>query len=306
MRFSSIYGIIVVVYLGGITLEIKKLFAIIKEIYKRIKKNEVTSAGAELTYYLILSFFPFLIFLITLASYSPVAENEVLMNLSRFLPYDTYQMVIGIINQILRDRSTSLLSIGMIATLWTASHGLKAIIRGTNKAYNERETRPYWKIKSMAILFTVALAIAIVFTFIAIVIGNFIATNLFGFLKISNIFLLLWSILRYVIPLASLFIIFAFIYKYAPNFDLSFKSVYPGALFSTFGWILISVMFSYYVDNFSGYSKTYGSIAGIFVLLIWLYLSSIIFLIGGEINATLYFSHNNSVHKYKKKKGTSL
>lgn len=276
--------------MGGIVLTILKILSICKSLYIRFKKNEVTAVGAELTYYLILSFFPFLIFLITIVSYSPIAHDDFLINLSNLLPYETYKMVIGIVNEILENRSTSLLSIGMIATIWTASKGVKAIIRGINKAYNERENRPYWKTKGMAIFFTIALAIAILFSFIAIIFGKLLASKFFSFLGISVVFQILWSFLRYILPLGGLFVIFLLIYKFAPDFDLNFKNVYPGALFSTFGWIFISIAFSYYVNNFSSFSKTYGSIGGIIVLLIWLYLSSIIILIGGEINAEVYFS----------------
>ncbi|WP_202708946.1 YihY/virulence factor BrkB family protein [Sporosalibacterium faouarense] len=270
------------------------ILSLIKDIFSRIKKDEVTAVGAEITYYLILSFFPFLIFLITIASYSPVTQDEVLINLSNVLPYESYKMVIGIINEVLKSRSTSLLSIGMIATLWTSSQGAKSIIKGINKAYNEREDRSYFKLKGMGMLFTIALAIAILFAFIAIVFGKLLTEELFGFLGIPVMYQILWSVLRYALPLGGLFIVFASIYRFAPNFKLSYKEVYAGAIFSTFGWIFISMAFSYYVNNFNSFSRTYGSIGGIIILLIWLYLSSIIILIGGEINASIYFSNKNT------------
>ncbi len=299
------YNNIVTVSLGGISLSINKLLDIIKELYIRFIKDEVAALSAQLTYYLLLSFFPFLIFIITILSYTPIAHNEVLSNLSNFLPMETYKMVMSIINEILATRSTSLLSIGMIATIWTASHGINAIIRGINKAYNEQESRPFWKTKGMAIFFTIALAFAILFTFVAIVLGKLLGTKLFGFLGISSVFQILWSILRYAIPLTGLVLIFTFLYRYTPNCKVKFKGVLPGAVFSTFGWIIISIGFSYYVNNFNNFTKAYGSIGGIFVLLIWLYISSIIILLGGEINATLYFKKKDETNS-KYERNTSL
>lgn len=264
----------------------------VKGLYKHILEDEVTALGAQLTYYLLLSFFPFLIFLITVVSYTPLAHEDILINLSTVLPKDTYNTVINIVNEILNNRSSSLISFGMIGTLWAASNGMKAIIRGINKAYNEKETRSYFIVRGIGILFTIALVFGIIFSFLTIVLGGILSQKLFTFLGISLDFQVLWENLRYILSLISLILIFAFIYKYSPNCKISLKSVLPGSVFATFGWILISTIFSYYINSFDTFSKTYGSIGGIIALLIWLYISSIIILIGGEINALLSKEQN--------------
>lgn len=272
-----------------------KIYYFIKDLSKRFKKHEVTALGAQLTYYLLLSFFPFLIFLITIVSYTPITHEDILINLSTMLPNQTYNMVISIIEEILESRSTSLLSIGMIATLWTASNGIKAIIRGVNKAYNEREKRSFIKTRIISMAFTIALVIAILFAFIAIIFGKLLGEKVLSILKFPIIFNTLWGILRFVIPLAGLILIFALIYKYTPTCKVKFKEALPGAIFSSLGWLITSSGFSYYVNNFNNFTKTYGSIGGIIVLLIWLYISSIIVLIGGEINASLHFINNKNL-----------
>lgn len=264
----------------------------IKSLFKQVVNDEVTALSAQLTYYLLLSFFPFLIVLITVTSYTPLTNEDILINLSSVLPKDTYDMIMQIIDEILATRSTSFISVGMIGALWASSNGMKAIIRGVNKAYNEEETRNFLVIRGIGALFTIALVFAIIFSFIAIVFGRIISLKLITFLGLSLDFQNLWSILRYILSLISLILIFAFIYKFSPNCKVKLKSVIPGAVFTTFGWIIISMGFSYYVNNFNNFSKTYGSIGGIIVFMIWLYISSIIILLGGEINAIFSSKQN--------------
>jgi len=273
--------------LGGFMYKNLTFKQFIKSLYKHVVDDEVTALSAQLTYYLLLSFFPFLIFLITIVSYTPLAHEDILINLSTVLPNQTYNTVINIVNEIFSSRSSSVVSFGMIGTLWAASNGMKAIIRGINKAYNEEETRSYFIVRGIGVLFTIALVFGIIFSFITIVFGGILSQKLFEFLGISLDFQMLWQNLRYILSLVSLVFIFAFIYKYSPNCKITLKSVLPGAIFTTFGWIVISTLFSYYINNFDTFSKTYGSIGGIIALLIWLYISSIIILLGGEINALL-------------------
>ena len=101
----------------------------------------------------------------------------------------------------------------------------------------------------------------------------------------------MWNMFRYIVMATFMIAAFTFIYQYTPNRRLKFRDVLPGSLFSTAGWIIISIGFSFYVDNFANYSNLYGGIAAIFILMMWIYLSSIILLIGGEINATLAYEN---------------
>ncbi|KAB3532730.1 YihY/virulence factor BrkB family protein [Alkaliphilus serpentinus] len=270
----------------------KGWYSLIIDLAKQFGKHEVPALAAQVTYYLILSFFPFLIFLITLVSYTPLTSETTIKNLLDFLPYDTYIFVIDIINQVVEGRNTTLLSIGMITTLIVASNGVRALIRGINKSYNLDETRPFWKKRIIAILFTIALSGVILLSLVLLVFGHLLAMLLWNFLNLPDYFKDAWSIIRYLLSLAIQWIIFACIYIYTPERKPKFNCVILGTTFATFGWLATSFGFATYVNNFGNYASTYGSIGGIIVLLIWLYLSSIIILTGAEINGFVIKKNN--------------
>lgn len=268
---------------------LKRFFTFLQDLYCRIQDDEVPALGAQLTYYLILSFFPFVIFLITLSAYTPLSRDDILTDLVTLMPTAVGPLVGDLFREIIQERSSTLLSIGMIAAIWTASSGMMAIIRTLNKAYDVSERRPYWKVKGIAIVYTVCLSIVICLSFVLLVFGQMIGRYAFGVLDIPNSFESSWGLLKYILTLGIMCTIFALLYYTAPNRRIRFYDVLPGALFTTVGWVVISLSFSYYVNHFSNYTTTYGSLGGIIILLIWLYLSSVLILLGGEINASITF-----------------
>jgi membrane protein len=267
----------------------RKLCALASEIYTRSKNDDVPALGAQVAYNFLLSFFPFLIFLVTLLSYSPVTSEDVLNDILRVLPRDVYELVADIIRQTTGVRSGTLLSFGMAATVWVASNGVLALIRGINRAYDSDETRPFWKTRGLSILFTLVLALVIFSTLTLLVFGKSLGEYLFYLLGFSYLFGTTWLVFRFAAALAVLVLVFAFLYRYMPNHRLKFRDVVPGSLFATAGWVVISLIFSYYIDNFTNFTVMYGGIGGVIVLLLWLYWSSIIILLGGEVNASLAF-----------------
>ncbi|HUC92669.1 MAG TPA: YihY/virulence factor BrkB family protein [Paenibacillus sp.] len=258
-------------------------------LIERFRDDEVPALGAQLTYYLLLSFFPFLIFLVSVIGFVQMDGDSVVSDLIRVLPTDTGQTVRDIVNEVTANRSGALLSIGMLATVWAASNGINAVIKGLNKAYDEAETRPFWKVRGISVLATLVLAIVIILAMLMLVFGRAIGEFLFQWLSYPAGFDLIWGIVKYAVPLLAMFAVFMLLYRMTPNRKLTWREVVPGSIFTTVGWIATSLGFSFYVNNFGNYTKTYGSLGGVVVLLIWLYISSIIIVLGGEINATLHF-----------------
>ncbi len=281
----------------------QRAYTFLKDLYCRILDDEIFALGAQLTYYLILSIFPFLIFLLTIVSYTSITSDVALDQLKYFLPPYAYSIIVDITKQAVSERSLKLLSFGMITTIWAASNGLEALIRGLNKAYGRKDDRPYWKIRLLSILYTVALALILLFSLIMLVFGGIITQNLFRYLGSSDMFILIWDIGRYIFPLISMILIFILIYFYSPNKQkIRLTNVIPGSVFTSLGWVTISYVFSIYISRFAVYSKMYGSIGGIIALLIWLYWCSILVLIGGEINASLHFVKEGKYHPKSKLK----
>ena len=252
----------------------------------------------RLTYFLILSIFPFLIFFLNILSYTSIAQEEILENFLIVLPTETQILLKGIVREIVGYSSETLLSLGIILSLWTGSLGITAIIRAVNKAYDVEKRRPYWKLKGLAIIFTIALAFVLIIVLSMLVFGEIIGQKIFAIFGATHIFYHIWEFFRIIIPVFSMVIIFALLYKFSPTpeegLDIKLKDTIPGALFAAIGWIITSMIFSFYVNNFGNYSKTYGSLGGIIILLIWLYIASIMIILGGEINgAYAYVKKNN-------------
>ena len=268
-----------------------KSWALLKDIYVRFMNDDLLSIGAQASFFLLFSLFPFLIFLIVLITYMPMVNfQDSIQVLAAFMPANAYLILRDIVNQTIANRSVTLLSFGMLSALWSSASGVTSLIRGINRAYDQEETRPSWKITAVSLYFTLELAVAITFSLILIVFGKILGTQLFHFLGFSDVSLQVWNYVGYFITLVTTILVFISLYYNTPNRRLKFREVIPGAVVASLGWVIISIAFSYYIDNFGNYSKVYGSLGGIIALLMWLYVSSIIILMGAEINASLMFS----------------
>ncbi|WP_127581866.1 YihY/virulence factor BrkB family protein [Paenibacillus koleovorans] len=281
-------------------------FGFARQLLFRVRDDEVPALAAQLTYYLILAFFPFLIFLISILGFVRLSGEDAISIFIRLLPVETGDTVSEIVHEVSGDKSEALLSIGMIATIWAASNGINAVIKGLNKAYDEEENRPYWKVRGISLLSTLVLVFVILLSMLMLIFGRAMGTYLFELLHYPAGFTPIWLLLKTVIPLASMVGVFLLLYRMTPNRRLTFREVLPGALFTTVGWIATSMLFSFYVNHFGNYSKTYGSLGGVIVLLIWLYMSSMIILLGGEINATLAFDRDGQHKPMGKKFGIDV
>jgi membrane protein len=268
-----------------------KSWELLKDIYARFMNDDLLSIGAQATFFLLLSLFPFLIFVITLITYMPMINfQDSIQVLAAFMPENAYLILRDIVNQTIANRSVALLSFGMLSALWSSASGVTSLIRGINRAYDQEETRRSWKITAVSLYFALELAVAIIFSLILIVFGKILGTQIFHFLGFSDVSLKVWSYVGYIIALITTILVFISLYYNTPNRRLKFREVIPGAVVASLGWVIVSIAFSYYVDNLGNYSKVYGSLGGIIALLMWLYVSSIIILMGAEINASLMFS----------------
>ncbi len=275
--------------LGGYAM-LYTILAYLKRLAKKIKSDDLTGLAAECSYYLILSIFPFLIFLLSVIGLTSIDESMLINQIEALLPSESASIVLNTIESIMESGNITLLSFGMVTTLWSALKGIRALIKGVNIAYNTIENRPFWETLLLALFSTLGIPMLIILSFFFLVFGEKIGEFLFGFLGITGIFQALWYQLRFVFPVLMLIFSFSLFYKFVPNQKLRFRQVLPGALFASLGWISISLLYSTYINRFGNYSMIYGSLGGIIILLIWLYISSIIILIGGELNATIYQS----------------
>ncbi|SHJ93843.1 membrane protein [Hathewaya proteolytica DSM 3090] len=259
----------------------------IAKLIRRFKEHDLYALSCQLTYNLILSFFPFLMCLLTIIGYSKIDSTVVLKALRSIMPSDVYTLTSGIVQEVLAGGRIELLSFSIIGTIWASSSGFRAVIKGLNKAYETDEDRPYIETVIMSIFFVIGFIIVLVVAFGIIVFGENLGSVVMDYLKLPPNFKWNWNILRYLISLFILFIIMSAIYYIVPCRKMTVKEVIPGALLSSLGFILSSQIISYYVTNINNYTRIYGGLGVVIILLLWLFTISFIILLGGEINAVL-------------------
>lgn len=253
----------------------------------------IGSNAAEMAFYIILSFFPFLIFTISIIGYIPIIHlNKFVISLQNIIPNTMFIFILELINSAIENRSISLLITSFLLTLWTSSRAIKSFIRNTNKSYNVKETRNFIKIYITSLFFTIALLVLIFSSIIFLIYGQKIGYILFRIIGLNNLFITVWNIIRYIVAISTIIFMVISLYKYTPNKKLTIKETIPGAIIAAFSWVLISFIYSYYVNHYSNYEVIYGSIGGIIVLITWIYLSAYTLFIGLEVNIRLYFMRN--------------
>ena len=258
-----------------------------KELLMRIKKVDVSGLGSQLAFFFLLSFFPLLIFIFTLLPYLNLNQAEVFLFIRDYAPESVALLIEDTVGEILNNRNGGLLSIGVIGTIWSASKGMNALTKALNLSYFKEETRSFIVARGMSMVFTVMLIAVLLLALVLPVFGQQIGTLAYTYLGFGENFLRLFNSLRWIIPPILIYAVFSLTYWLVPNLKIRFKGVFFGASFATIGWIITSLGFSYYVTSYGNYSSTYGSIGAIIALMMWLYFSAIILMLGGQINAVM-------------------
>jgi len=258
-------------------------------LFSRINDDEIFGRAAQLSYYFLLALFPLLLVLINLLGYLAQEgtdfRSKLLAYLAAIMPPAAVSLVHTTLDEISASSGSGKLSLGLLAALWAASNGMGAICQTLNTAYNVRETRPWWLVRLISVLLTIALAVLII-SALAIVlyggnIGDLVASR-YGF---GDMFRTVWGILQWPIALGFVLVTFNLIYNIAPNLPSSRRRWFtPGAVVGVGLWLGISFLFRLYLQFFDSYSVTYGSLGALIVLMLWFYLTGVAILIGGEVN----------------------
>lgn len=250
-----------------------------------IARDNVFMYAAQASFYIIISSIPFIMMLLSLAKFIlPLSESDIIVIASPFLPEVVLSSFENIIHEIFFKVSGSVISISAISSMWTASRGIQAIERGTRNVYHSpRRSVIIWDFLA-SIIYTILFIVIMILFLTVFVFGN----SIINFLDLkSGIWHFIFSStawLKWVFTFLILTVFFSGIYMAFSGKRLRFKNHIHGAIFTTVVWMLFSMIFSYYIENFANYSYIYGSLAAIVLMMLWVYSSMIIFLIGGEIN----------------------
>jgi membrane protein len=258
-----------------------------RRVWRELQEDEVTERAAALSYYFLFALFPALLFLTALLSFLPVEGlQERLMAYTReVLPPDAASTVEGTMTEVLGARRTGLVSIGLLVTLWASSNGMVSLMNTMNVVFDVTERRSLWKRRLLAIVLTLTFAVFIVAALVLMVFGPPIGAMVAGWLGLGDVFKRLWAVVNIPIVIACALIGIQLVYYLAPAGARRWRWVTPGATFALLAWLVMSYGLRLYVGRFANYSATYGSIGGVILLMLWLYLSSVVFLVGAEIDA---------------------
>lgn len=250
--------------------------------------DDMTTYAAALAYRLIFSIFPFLIFLTALLGFlgAPQFFDWMRDQAAYLLP----QQAMDAVNRVLSELQTpqgGLMSVGIALAIWSASAGVMGTMDALNVAYEVKERRPMWKRILVAILYTLALAIMLIVAAALMISGPAFLTWLTHYVGLDQLFITIWAWIRWPIAIFLLMLAIALVYWAAPNVKQPFRFITPGSVLAVTVWVVASVGFGFYVQNFADYNQTYGSLGAVIILLFYFYLSAAVLLFGAELNAVI-------------------
>ena len=265
----------------------------VRDIYRRIMnvsadiaENHMGAYAAQTAYFFMLCMIPIILLLLTMVQYTPVTKADVMTAVIQVFPASVDSLITSIVNQVY-NQSTGIIPITIIVALWSAGKGVLAMTSGLNCIYGCRETRNYIFLRIRATIYTVMFIIVIILLLVLSVFGNtlnlFIAGHIPFLKKISD-----WLIMSLTFITPTVLVVFSLmIYRFLPNRRGRFRDQLPGAMFAAVGWMVVSWVFSIYLDVFEGFSSMYGSLTTIVLIMLWMYFCMYCILLGAEMNVLL-------------------
>jgi membrane protein len=265
-------------------------WAAVKRAVREFKTDNLTDWAAALTYYATLSIFPGLLVLLSVLGLAGQSTTDALIdNVGQAAPGSVRQIVITAILELRTGRDTAGITavIGIAAAVWSASGYIAAFIRAANAIYDVPEGRPVWKTLPLRVGITLLVTVLLAASALAVLLTGSLAERGGDLLGIGGTAVTVWGIAKWPVLLIVVSFLFALLYWAAPNARQPFRWVSPGGLLAIVLWLVASAAFALFVANFGSYNKTYGSLAGVIVFLVWLWISNIALLLGAELNAEL-------------------
>ena len=266
--------------------KIKQIYQNITNITAGVSADHVGAYAAQTSYFFMLFMIPIILLLLTMVQYTPVTKADVMTAVIQVFPSSVDSLITSIVNQVY-NQSTGVIPITIVVALWSAGKGVLAMTSGLNCVYKCNETRNYVFLRIRATIYTVMFIIVIIFLLVLSVFGNtlnlFIAEHIPIMLGVAEKLLETRIIITPIVLVAFSLMI----YKFLPNRRDKFRYQLPGAMFSAVGWMIISWIFSVYLDVFKGFSSMYGSLTTIVLIMLWMYFCMYCILLGGELNVLL-------------------
>ena len=256
-----------------------------EKICSEFLSGDFFGLAAELSFYLLSSFLPMVILVFTVASSISQHYTDAVLHAINVLPQKAAKLIVSML--VSRTRSTTVIAITGAFSLFTLSGFILSVKKALNRFYGADNDSGFIRSEIMAFIFAVFMYISIIASFGLIIFGEVIGTHLLGAFS-SKELLSIWDASRYAVVIVFLAFMISLLFKYLPSFKVRIIDVLPGAVLTTVGWYVSSMIFALYVNNFPQYEIIYGSLAGFAGLIMWIYLTSFVILLGAKINAMIY------------------
>lgn len=275
------------------------------DLNQEIGKDKVFNGAAALGFYMTLAIFPAIILLMTIIPYLPIDRvDEAIMDLlGQALPSEASEMVESVVIEVTGEQRGGLLSFSLLGTLWAISTGMYGIMQQLNITYNVKEGRSFVRGRATALILSLFFGLLVIGAFSLIVLGGLIEDWIGNLLGATGALLIFFAVFRWVVIVFAMLLGFAIIYCFAPNVEQKFRFITPGSVISSALLIIVSLGFAVYTANFADYNATYGSIGAVIVLMLWLYITGLVILVGSEINVILEHYSSKGKRKSEKKEG---
>jgi membrane protein len=260
-----------------------------RRIWARLETDDVLTHAAAMSFFMVFALFPAFLFAVALVGLLPPAGtlDHLQSYTHQILPPDAASLVEKTLAQLRQGASPPLLSLGAGAALWAASSGMVAVISALNVAYRVAEPRPWWKRRLVAVVLTLGLTVFTVTALVLVVFGGWLGGALATVLGLGSLFTMAWPFLHWLAVVCCVTLGVGLVYRYAPASPLAWRWLGPGAAFAVLAWLATSLGLRLYVAHFDSYNATYGSIGGMILLMLWLFLSNVALLVGAEINSVI-------------------
>ena len=268
-----------------------KLIALLNSVIAKAQKDHITAFSAQAAFFTVLSFFPFLIVVLSLMRFVPVTPKDLIGLVNYYLPEQYSVSLVAVINSLYGKITTTYMSFTIITLLWSASKGILSMMTGLNTIHEIPEKRNYFVLRFISTMYIAFIAVAVLIGIIVLLFGNTLLNQLYQFYPFLSNQHIIFLLIRFGIAFFIFFLVFFIMYRFLPSEHFKARQVMPGVIFSSAGWIILSSLFSIYFDNFKFFSIMCGGLTGILLTLFWLYFCMMILFIGAELNQYIMKNH---------------
>lgn len=269
----------------------------VQDLIWRMQHIDISALGAQLAYFFLLSFFPLMIFFLGVVPYLNLNPARVYQLMQQVVPLEIFNVIKQVLDPILTNQNSNVLSLGALATLWSASKGVNALMSALNQAYNI-DTSMTFKDRLWSVVFTLLFLSLMVVALLLPIFGGQMLAFVRQYVDVSAAVGLVWTALRWLLPPIMILTLLVMVYWVVPKTKprLKLSCVFAGAVLASVAWLGLTYGFSSYISRFGNYSATYGSIGGVIVLMLWLYLTGMILILGGIVNASFQRRYDAKHH----------